>query len=445
MIVMPHWPIYTGTIKSIDNSKVKRILSILGNPEASLQNIFHVGGTNGKGSVCAFIKSILVQAGYRVNTYTSPHLLAYNERINLNGLDISDNEAFCYTESVRYVSEKRDIDLTIFEATTIVAMLAFAESKADFNIIEVGMGGVNDATNIFAARQISACILHTVGYDHTKYLGTTLHEIALHKSGILRQDVPCIIAPQMAESMESILNYCNQNSIGRVYAWGRDYFCEKIAIDSGEGVLGDGLPEYVFEYVYRNNEEVYFPLPSLIGDHQILNAGIAITAIKAADLEINDDIIATAIQNTKWRGRLERIVKSKFLSLLPIGSEIWFDGAHNPDGAGVLSSWIVGRDIQNNLPNYVIIGKTRDSDSINFVSKFGNIVNRIYAVKVNGEILPEHPEVIYNACISQRIACDMAKNLLDAVVKIAKLSHLPVRIVICGSLYLMRDIESCKA
>ena len=431
---MPHWPIYTGTVKSIDNKKVLFLLEHFKNPHLDLKGVFHIGGTNGKGSVCAFLTQILKESKAKVNRYTSPHLLECNERISINGSNISDNELFFYIESVRMVAEKYQVDLTIFEATTIAAFLAFKDNKSDFNIIEVGMGGLLDATNVFdKSENLLGSILHTVSLDHTDHLGGTISQIATHKVDIFKPQAKCISGPQTKEAMEVILKK-RQDTL----CFGRDYFCSKVQLEEDES--------FAFLYWFLNQENtILFDTPSLLGDHQITNASLAITAIKAAKLDfITDETIASALAKTHWKGRLEKISNSNILKIFNHSKniEIWFDGAHNPAGAEVLSNWISQNNTSNN-DFYLIVGKTKGTDVKSFAKPFFQKVISAFAVSVKGEIMPENPDVICEAFRLNKIASQTCTSLQEALMKISsKINKDKTNyIIVTGSLYLMRDLS----
>jgi dihydrofolate synthase/folylpolyglutamate synthase len=429
MALMPHWPLYTGAFKSISNINVFAVLQKLGNPQNKLKGVFHIGGTNGKGSTVTYIYTILKQAGYAVNKYISPHLIECNERINLNGADISDEALFYYIEKVRLACQSLSLELTMFEATTVAAVLAFADSVADFNIIEVGMGGLSDATNIFEPHHLKACIITPISYDHQDFLGKTLYEIALQKTAILKKNVPAIISTQPKEALQGILDLSSRMGINPQIFW-RDFAVELIEDTANNAKMlinGD-----------------FFSLPGLKGNHQIINATTAIQAVKDSLPHIPNETISIGIQKANIKGRLEEVLNKEMLNILPNGSRIFFDGAHNPGGAFALSEFI--KDFRRQNPEfescYVILGRTKGTDSQKFAIHFQDCIECLITTTVKGEIKPESSTVI--ACQVKNIIknISISKNLLHAFELIKhSLNERKVLIFITGSLYLSRDIK----
>lgn len=424
---MPHFPIFTGSELS-DLEKVKFLLSEFGQPQNRLKNVIHVVGTNGKGSSCAYLKTILMEQGYRVNTYTSPHLHAVNERINLNGFEISDENLFCHTEKIRFVCEKHKIGLTIFESLTIVALLEFATSNADFNIFEAGMGGEFDATNVFDQQNILGVLITSISYDHTKFLGNSLTEIATAKLGVIKPYKPVVMQPFNKEVLQAVV--CKLEQTPAIpFFFGRDYnFC-KVEFLGGEQAL-----EFSF-----GGQQIVVPLPSLLGEHQIYNLVGVLAFICACKIEVFEQALIYGILKTKWAGRLEAILEEKYLELLPSESEIWFDGAHNEGGAKALANWLSLQP--EGFVNVLLLSKTRGSEVIKFIELFQNLVEFGVALKGQGEIYPEFQSILEEGFAKNNILCARAKNILEALKKITEtFPAKKIRIIIAGSLYLAREI-----
>ena len=473
MSLMPHWPIYTGNTKQINNINVIKVLNLLDNPHDKMRNIIHITGTNGKGSVASFLHSILMEHGFNVNKYTSPHLLQCNERILHNKTQITDEELYYYIEKVRYVCEQNNIEITIFEATTIAAFLFFHDKDADYNVIEVGMGGDNDATNVFNDNQVSAVVIMPISLDHTKFLGNTKIDILKHKIAISKYNKPLISSSQDHDVANYMYDYCAKFKIPlKIYS--KDFEVVKIQDEKNQ------IDKDYFCLSYKNfnnsgedelENNLILPIPPLKGDHQLINlATSVITLISIAGFELDIAKLHNGIKKTKWSGRLEQIKEKRLLKILPENSEIFFDGAHNYSGAKALSDYI--KTLNDSLNNYIIIGRTKDTDSSIFIKEFVldsneidkiNLKNKItkqetyfikaiFAVKSNGEIKPEHEEVIYKQIINSKYTdffdennTFFASNFVQAMKNIVIFNNKfkvqkPVRIFICGSLYMARDI-----
>lgn len=427
---MPHFPIFTGNVHSYDPGKVKFLLLKLGNPERRLKNIIHVVGTNGKGSNVAYLKSILTTAGFGVNSYTSPHLYACNERINILGHSILDEKLFYLTEKVRILCEQEVLDITILESLTIVAILAFSATNADFNIFEAGMGGLNDATNVF---EDTACVILTsISLDHTKFLGETTYQIAKQKLGVLRSFVPLVLAPCTSDVLLAVLEEV-KNHDAKPFFYGKDYNICRLEFEDGV---------YGIEYAFREKEAVILPLPPLFGEHQIFNLATSLTAINVLDITISEEKLMNGILDTKWPGRLEKIMIPKILDVLPNGSEVWFDGAHNPGGAQALATWLES-DMEK-YENVLIVSKTKGSDALNFLRAFDGMIKFGIAIKGLGEIFPENPEVLAQSFNLLKIPHFVAQDLTDAFIVCQNQNYSKtLRVLITGSLYLARDIGGC--
>jgi len=433
---MPHWPIYTGATKQINNANVVRVLDLLGNPHQKLQNVIHINGTNGKGSMASFCHQILMQHGYSCTKYTSPHLLACNERIVFNNTPISDEELYLFAEQIRLLCEENRIEITIFETTTIAAFLFFASKDPQFNVIEVGMGGLNDATNVFAEEQIVGVILGTISLDHTKFLGPTLESIAAHKLAIAKQSAPLVCSPQQFDIANLIDYYCAQNNITPIF-YGKDF--EVITIENDPD-------NFCLQYL---GQQYILPYPSLQGPHQLFNLASAVVCLLNIEgLELNYQALHEAIKNTKWAGRLEKITKPHLTNLLPPKSEIIFDGAHNEGGAQALANYIATLDAS--IPNYIIIGRSKETDSAIFAKHLAKPeVSGLVAVRSCGEVRPEMEHIIYGQIVNSphtnyfnKTNTFCKQNLVEALQFINTISHHAYcRVFICGSLYMARDIH----
>uniref|UniRef100_A0A2C9LUU2 Mur ligase central domain-containing protein n=1 Tax=Biomphalaria glabrata TaxID=6526 RepID=A0A2C9LUU2_BIOGL len=413
--------------EKLDLIYIKDILNVLDNPHLRIPPVIHVSGTNGKGSVCAYIFSILSQAGYSVHRYTSPHLLNVNERIVLSGNVISDKKLFDCLERVRLVNGSSD--LCFFEAITIAAFIAFSEVKADFLVMEVGMGGLHDATNVVQNTILS--IITSISFDHSEFLGFKLEEIAYEKSGIMRRGVPCVVAKQFDCVMNAITSAAT--SVGSLlFRCGFEWNCSYTNIDMKFST---------------SSFEINFPRPGLLGDHQIYNSCAAIAAINI--LNSNDTIdvyvedIENGILNVNWPARIMPIYDKKILSCLRrFENEEWsvfIDGAHNEDGARVLSEWMGSTFVNKQM--YLIVGLTKKKDIKAFISNFAPFVKVLCAVCVNTEVGAYAASDIQIVAESIGFDAFCADSIVDAMDIISNISTSAGVVVITGSLYLLGDVE----
>lgn len=420
---MPHWPKPIGSRpKDFFLDRIKSFLNKLGNPEKKIPPIIHIAGTNGKGSTLSFIRYIMQAAGYKVHTYTSPHLVNFNERIVVAGNDVDDSELHSSLEECRIAVAEQPI--TLFEATTIAAFLAFARHKADITLVEVGMGGRLDATNVIDNPILT--IITSIALDHTEYLGPTVETIAGEKAGIMKPNVPCVIAPQE----KSIMNTLEHHAINKkspLYRGGLEWDCEK------------QNNRMVFQSTIQSIE---FSLPSLKGDHQIINAGNAIAACSILSgkygFNIGEEDIASGLQSTYWPARLESIKEGNLISLLPKDWQLFLDGAHNNDGARVLAKWI-----KDNFTEgvYMIFGVTRNRNVAEFLEHLKPYIKLLCAVCVKSEPKATSTDLIREGAHNIGINAIECESISDAISNyILKASIQNVKIIlICGSLFLARD------
>jgi dihydrofolate synthase/folylpolyglutamate synthase len=433
MVAILHWPLFVAPIEQSDSvDRTLFILEKLGNPQNNLKNIFHITGTNGKGSTSVYIENILRSCGISVNLYTSPHIYYYNERIKLNGIDISDANLYCHVEAVREICEKYNIYPTMFEVTTIAAFLAFSENPAQATVVEVGMGGRMDATNVFHNNPPIAAIFTPIHIDHIEFLGATVEMNAIEKSFIIKQGTKIISAPQQKTTID-ILQAQSRDMQSSVYLYGED-FCI------------DFIEERPLNMVFSSaNEQLMLEKPSLAGSHQIINAAVAIMSVcvnrNCFSAKINENHISNGIKTAYWPVRMEPVLNRKIVSILPEGSEVFIDGAHNISGAQAIANFLAEKT--DALQNYIIVGRTKNTDSFNFLLRFKDIVKKIFAVRVQLEAMPQAPELIVSSGLKAGIEIEKANNILDAIEKISIICGTnPVRIIICGSLYLARDLKA---
>ncbi len=427
MVYLPHWPIpATFGNRKIDYETVfermEIVLKKLDNPHKKLPPIIHIAGTNGKGSATALIAKIFSCAGYKTHTYTSPHLHECNERIVLNGEKISDGLLFEVMEEVRLAAE--GTPLTFMEAFTIGAFLAFTKSPADVVVVECGMGGRIDATNIIDNKLAS--VIMPISFDHTEYLGNYIERIALEKAMIMRPNTPLIVAAQTDAAKKIIKTLAFDQKIESFF-YDEDF---AIRLDEESG-------EFDLDFCGEIIENI--PKPALFGIHQYINFATAIAAVLACKKNIDDNAIKQAVKTVYWPSRLEKINNNLNKLLKNSQSEIWIDGAHNEAGAFSVANFL--REKNDGLKNFVIVGFSRNKCKKEFLEKFRNVASLV-AVRVDGEPYPELSEKIFQIGTENNLEIFDGKDLLEAIYLIKNLSEEKAcRIIICGSLHLARDVR----
>jgi dihydrofolate synthase / folylpolyglutamate synthase len=392
--------------------RLQDLLAKLDHPEQRLPPVIHVAGTNGKGSTCAFLRAMGEAAGMRVHVYTSPHLVRFNERIRIAGELVSDAALANALEQVERVNAGAAI--TVFEVITAVAFHLFAQTPAELCVLEVGLGGRGDATNVIA--DPVACAITSISLDHRELLGDTLNVIAAEKAGILKRGVPVAIGTQPAEVAEVLLTAAAR--IGApVRLRNRDWSIENRSAGSRyEDAMG----------------AVDLPPLSLAGAFQLDNAGIAIAALRASALAVPDTAIARGSATAEWPARLQRL-RGRLAALLPADWELWLDGGHNP-GAGValaehLRSWA-------DRPAHLVVGMKQTKDAGEFLRPLVSSATTVWAVAEPGQHDASPIEAIVGA--SGGIARP-GPSVADALRSLPRGAG-PARVLICGSLYLAGEV-----
>lgn len=374
----------------------------------------HVAGTNGKGSFVAFLRAICEAAGYVVHSYTSPHLVRFAERISVAGRLLEDHELVSVLEDCEAANKGEAI--TFFEVTTAAAFLAFARTKADVTLIETGLGGRFDATNVFDRPSLTA--ITPVSMDHMSFLGDTLEAIAFEKAGILKQDTPAVIAPQPPTVAHVIQDRADQVGAS-LCCFGRDWRADA----SPDGIqLRDG------------DKTVSLPPPSLWGPHQTVNAALAaMCARRLPNLPVSRDALAQGLRTAIWPGRLQKLDSGKLAAHLNPDWELWLDGGHNAAAADMLaqvaSTW-------NDRPLYLIFGALSARDPADFLAPLAPYAHHLHGVAIPGEETTLGATAAVNAARSVGIEASEAGSISDALDAIVRTATRPGRILICGSLYL---------
>lgn len=388
-------------------------MAALGNPQDRFAPVVHVAGTNGKGSACAFVRAIAEAAGLRVHVYTSPHLVRFNERIRVGGTLISDEALIPLLEEVERVNAGQPV--TFFEVTTAAAFLAFARNPADLVILEAGMGGRLDATNIVARPAV--CAVMPVSFDHMQYLGDTLARIAGEKAGIIKPGVPVVLAPQPDEA-RAVLEAKAAEAGAPVFASGRDWRVEPL--ESG--------------FRYHGRTTIDLPAPSLAGRHQVDNAGAALAIAEhlvAAGFDLRADHFCQGVARAEWPARLQRLTRGPLVDLLPPGTDLYLDGGHNEGGAAVLAEWAQG----DGRPLDLVCAMLSTKDPVQFLARLAPRVRRLRAVTLPGEPLVLPAAAVADAARKAGMRdVATAAGYQAAVAELANAPGGPSRILICGSL-----------
>ena len=423
----PDWPLHSTINKSILGlDRIQKLLNILNNPEKKLPPVFHIAGTNGKGSTSAFIKYILEDAGYKVHRYTSPHLVEFNERIEISGEKITDEYYNELAQECKFIIEKHNLDVTYFEIITTIAFMAFARNEADATILEVGMGGRLDATNFIDNPLVS--IITPISFDHMETLGDTLEKIAMEKFGIVKKNHNVVISKQ-TPNIKKLL-YENAKKLNcPVFIHEKDWLYKK---DNNQCIF-EGF-----------SKKIITPLPNLEGEHQIINAGGAIASLLCQNtLKVNDNNICNGIKNTQWPARLQNLTETNYKKLLNKGDEFYLDGCHNEDGAKVLRNWLEKKNEVDKKHTILIICMLARKDVKTFAkiveSAFDDIVI-VSNAKENYISANEFEEIFNNLGRSILAKCQDISEAL-AIVKNHQSQNAKC-VVACGSLYFAGEILS---
>jgi len=402
--------------RSIDLSlgRVERLLERLGHPERKLPRVVHAAGTNGKGSVIAFVRAILEAHGLRVHVYTSPHLIRFSERIVVAGMEIGEDALIELLEECEAANGNEPI--TFFEITTAAAFLAFARTPADVTLLETGLGGRLDATNVITNPELT--MLTPISVDHQAFLGDTLAEIAGEKAGILKPSIPCVVAEQRPEAARVIL--ARAEAVEAPLAWQEsDWF---VRLDANVLVFEDG------------GRRTVFPAPRLAGAHQVTNAGVAVASVRRlGGLEIDDDSIREGLQNAFWPARLQRLDGGRLCTLIPKGWELWLDGGHNPAAGEALAAHVATLD---GGPLHLIFGGLKNKDAEGILAPLAPYTSRLMTVAIPGQENGLTAEEAAAAGSATGLTGEPASSVEQALALLVRDGGGPARVLICGSLYL---------
>ncbi len=419
--------LFTLHRKSIELSlgRIERLLAALGSPERHLPPVIHVAGTNGKGSTIAFLRAILEAAGKRVHVYTSPHLVRFHERIRIGaeggGRLVGDEVLFAALTACEEANCGQPI--TFFEVTTAAAFKLFSEHPADCLLLETGLGGRFDATNV--VKSPKAAVITPVSIDHAEFLGTTVDKIAYEKAGIFKPGTPVILGPQQEAAM-AVLEREAKRLGAEVTAAGRNY---------------DAYEERS-RLVYQDERGLLdLPLPRLPGRHQHQNAATAIAALRAIEPSLPPAIYELGLPRADWPARLQNLAQGRVLALAPIGAEIWLDGGHNPDAGRALAQAMAELEDKKQRPLIIVCGSLASKDTAQFLAPFKGLAQEVVAVPVNADQYAKPPSEVASAAAAAGLpaaACGSVKSALSYLA--ARAWAVPPRILITGSLYLAGEI-----
>jgi dihydrofolate synthase/folylpolyglutamate synthase len=402
--------------------RMHRLLERLDHPERKLPPVIHVAGTNGKGSTIAYLRAILEAAGLRVHVYTSPSLVRINESYRLGrsggGVLVEDNELRGALEHCERANAGQPI--TIFEIETAVAFCLFAQHPADVVLLEVGLGGRLDATNVIDGPLAS--VIAPVSMDHTEFLGDTLMAIAREKAAIIKRDVPAICAEQAPEAMAVIQQYARRMR-APLYTAGQEWY---VNVERGRLVYQDdrGLMDLA--------------APRLFGRHQFDNAGLAIATLRALNaFKIEPSAFEAGIVNAEWPARMQRLASGALVDQAPPGCEIWLDGGHNAEGGRVAAAALGDLEERVSRPLVVIVGMMANKDAGAFLANFAGLTRHIIAVQIPDRDNTMPPDRLADAARHLGMRVETAAGVEAALRSLTRLAYeVPPRILITGSLYL---------
>ena len=393
--------------------RVWSLLEALGNPQNNLPKVIHIAGTNGKGSTLSMLRAGLNQIGLKTHAYTSPHLVRFHERIQLNDNFIDENDLTeilneCY-------SANKDRPITYFEITTCAAILAMSRKHADYVLLEVGLGGRLDATNVIAHPALT--VITPVSIDHEQFLGNTVKKIAAEKAGIIKPFCPIIIGKQDKNALQVITEKALEQK-APILAEGQQWRIKQ----TGDNILYED-----------QTTTIELPLPNLLGTHQIQNAGIAIAAL--TQLTGRKEAFYGAVSKAKWPARMQKLSTGPILATLG-HSDVWLDGGHNPAAGKALASYL---SKQNNRPTVLICGLLKTKDATGYLSPLSNLVKFLAAVSIPNEQNTLTAEETAKSANELGINSKSFTSISEGVQFVA--NQFPdCRVLICGSLYLAGQI-----
>jgi dihydrofolate synthase/folylpolyglutamate synthase len=407
--------------KLIDLSldRMRRLCAALGDPQDRLPPVIHVAGTNGKGSTVAYLRAMAEAAGLKVHVFTSPHLVRFAERIRLAGTLVADDHLADVLDRVEQANA--GLPITFFEITTAAAFVAFAEVPADLCIVEVGLGGILDATNIVTPK---VSVIAPVDIDHREFLGDTLTAIAGEKAGIIKPGAPAVSARQQEEA-ETVIEAAAERAGVQLTLMGRDF---------------DAWNERGRLLVQMEDRLLDLPAPSLPGDHQFANAGLAIAALLTlADPRIDEAAMSRGIASTVWPARFQRLTAGPLAERAKAaGADLWLDGGHNPHAGRAVSRAVADLAARDGRPVALISGLLANKDATGFFGAFRGVAAKVFTVTFEGHAAASAADTAAAAELAglRACACESVEDALDRALKLEPTPH----VLICGSLYLAGEV-----
>jgi dihydrofolate synthase/folylpolyglutamate synthase len=408
--------------KRIDLSlgRIERLLAALGGPHRKLPPVIHVAGTNGKGSTVAFLRALLEAGGKRVHAYTSPHLVRINERFRIAGELVRDDELTAALAECEQANGAAPI--TVFEIETAAAMLLFSRHAADVTLLEVGLGGRLDATNV--VDRPLASVITPVSIDHIDFLGDTLEKIALEKAAIIKPGVPAVVGRQV-EGPLAVITERARELRAPLHVMGQDW-----SVHEERGRL-----------VYQDERGLIdLPPPRLFGRHQFDNAGTAIATLRAAEMALPASAFEDGIGRADWPARMQRLSAGVLTRLIPEGAELWLDGGHNADGGRMAAAALADLEDRVTRPLILIVGMLSTKDPRAFLGNFSGLARRLIAV-------PIHQDKTLPADALAAVAAELGMPVdhcgdIETALQLVRGYDLPAppRILITGSLYLAGEV-----
>lgn len=408
--------------------RIRRLLAALGDPQLACPPVFHVAGTNGKGSTVAFLRAMLEASGFRVHTDTSPHLVTYNERFRLAaapGISRPVDDARLADALARVEAANGDHPITLFELLTAAGFLLFSEVPADVLLLEVGLGGRFDSTNVIPNPLVS--VITSISLDHQAFLGDTVQKIAFEKAGIMKAGRPCVISPNLDEVRDVFEAVARTVKAGPLLIGGQDWSAHE---ERGRLVYQDdgGLLD--------------LPMPRLPGRHQIQNAGTAVAAVRASGLDVPLAAIERGMETVEWPARLQRLTTGRLVDAAVQGAELWLDGGHNPGAGEVIASAMADFEERVERPLFLISGMLKTKDPAGFFAPFQGLARHVFTVPIPDSDAAWAPDALADAARAAGLSAEPAVSPMEAIRLIAdgwRLERAP-RILICGSLYLAGDV-----
>jgi len=404
--------------------RILQLLAKLGNPQRKLPPTIHIAGTNGKGSASAFVRALLEAADYKVHVHTSPHLVSWHERYRIaqTGGSRHVSDEVLVDALARAMQANDGAPITVFEVMTAVAFLLFSEHPADATILEVGLGGRLDATNVI--ENPVATLIMSISLDHQDYLGHDLEAIAVEKAGIIKSGAPLVVGCQQDTRLYDILSTKADECGVVAHLFGRDYF--------GHEEKG--------QLIFQNAQGVmHLPSPHLVGAFQFANAAAAMETVRLSGFTFDEKIAARAMKQVRWPGRLQKIDQGRLRQFLPDHVELWLDGGHNPEAGLMIAQFLREKRARGDVEVVLISGMINTKDARHYFSAFKDCVACVYTVPVDMSEAGIDPSELAAAAETGGVKAHIADSVEGALNTVASRleGNKPTLVMICGSLYLV--------